>query len=74
LVVRVEASASDGERSLSIQGEAHAVAGSATELAVVLEDARGVDLQLEASEGVLLTGLVIVPVQPDVQPPAPEPW
>jgi arylsulfatase A-like enzyme len=75
LVVRVEPSGvPEARRSLSIQGVAHALDGSAAEIALVTQDAGPLDLQLEASEDVWLTGVVRVPVMRDVPPPAPEPW
>jgi arylsulfatase A-like enzyme/HEAT repeat protein len=75
LVVRVEATGvQSAQRWLSIHGAAHALDASAAEIALVVEDARGLDLRLEAGEDVWLTGLVIVPVARDVPPPTPEPW
>jgi len=74
-VLRVEAAGGQSaRRSLSIQGVAHPLDGSAAEIAVMVDDARRLDLRLDASEDVWLTGLVVVPVARDVPPPAPEPW
>ena len=75
LVVRVEASGvSSARRSLSIGGVAHALDAGAAELAIVAPNSGALELQVEASEDVWLTGVVRVPVARDVPPPAPEPW
>jgi arylsulfatase A-like enzyme len=76
VIVRVEPfeGATPAPRSLSILGEVHALDGGAAEVGRVVDEARRLDFRLEASEGVWLTALVIVPLLPDVPPPAPEPW
>jgi hypothetical protein len=61
-------------RTLRIDGTPETLDGGEREVARGRASARGLVLPVEASEGVWLLGIAVVPVSEDVPPPEPEPW
>ena len=61
-------------RTLRIDGTPETLDGGDRELARGVATARNLVLPVEASEGVWLQAIAVVPVSEDVPPPEPEPW
>jgi len=61
-------------RTLRIAGSIENLDGGEREIARGLAAARNLVLPVEASEGVWLQAIAVVPVAEDVPPPEPEPW